>query len=210
VTEPAAPRRSATRRVFVAIPLPAATREEIGAVVERVRADADPAARDVRWVRLEGLHLTLRFLGQTPDELLPGLKAAIDRVAASMAPFRVVIGGAGAFPSVSSPRTLWLAVTEGAAELAASAAVLDDALADAGWPRSDRPYRAHLTLARSDGIATGPRVASRLVDAAKVLHAPFEATTVTLFETVAGGGPARYSPIYEARFRQRSGGRARS
>jgi RNA 2',3'-cyclic 3'-phosphodiesterase len=187
------------RRLFVGVPIPAPAREAIGAIVETVRAAADPSVRDVRWVRFDGLHLTLRFLGETRAEDVAGIVAAVDAAARSRSPFRVVIGGAGAFPSIARPRTLWLGVADGSPELGGLAAALDDGLAAAGWPRPDRPFRVHLTLARSDGVRAGPEVARRLVAAADGVQVAFEAASVVLFETIAGGGPARYVADYEAR-----------
>jgi len=187
------------RRLFVAVPTPPDVRESVAELVERVRAESDPNRRDVRWVRLDGLHLTLRFLGPTDEEAIPDVAAAVDRSGVAMAPFDVAIGGAGAFPSVARPRALWLAVTAGVAELDAAARTLDNSLAEVGWPRDDRPYRAHLTLARSDGVRTGPDVARRLIEAAATFETRFRAERMVLFESISGGGPARYEPIHETR-----------
>lgn len=186
------------KRVFVAVPLPDPAQREVTAIVESVRAAADPDVRDVRWVRLEGLHLTLRFVGQVANEQLPAIEAALDRVAASAGPFDVAIEGAGAFPSAGRPRALWLGVTDGHAELATLAAALNEALDAAGLEPDDRPYRAHLTVARADGIRSGPDVARRLVETATGRRTSFAATEVVLFETVAGGGPARYERLRTA------------
>jgi 2'-5' RNA ligase len=153
--------------------------------------------RDVRWVRLDGLHLTLRFLGPTDEERVADTAAAVERTARSVDPFDVVIAGGGAFPSVARPRALWLGVADGAAELGATAAKLDDALAEVGWPREERAFRAHLTLARSDGVRAGPVVARRLIEAAEAVREPFRAESLVLFESVSGGGPARYIPLHE-------------
>jgi RNA 2',3'-cyclic 3'-phosphodiesterase len=182
------------RRLFVATPVPATVREAVTSLVHAVRADSDPAVRDVRWVRLDGLHLTIRFLGPTREEDLPDVATAVDRTARRLAPFDVAIAGGGAFPSVARPRALWLGVAEGAAELGAAAAALDDELAVAGWSRDDRPFRGHLTLARSDGVRAGPQVARRLIDAAADFRATFRTESLVLFESISGGGPARYLP----------------
>jgi len=187
------------RRLFVAVPTPRDVRDSVAELVEQVRAESDPNRRDVRWVRLDGLHLTLRFLGPTDEEAIPDVAAAVDRSGAAMGPFDVAIGGAGAFPSVARPRALWLAVTAGVAELDAAARTLDDRLAEVGWARDDRPYRPHLTLARSDGVRTGPDVARRLIEAAATFETRFRAERMILFESISGGGPARYEPIHETR-----------
>jgi RNA 2',3'-cyclic 3'-phosphodiesterase len=183
----------------VAVPTPAGVRDAVAELVDSVRAAANPDKRDVRWVRLDGLHMTLRFLGPTGEERIPDVAAAVDRAASTIRPFEVAIGGAGAFPSVARPRALWLGVTAGATELGAAARTLDDRLAEVGWARDDRPYRAHLTLARSDGVKAGPEVARRLIAAAESFETRFEAVSLVLFESVSGGGPARYEPIHEAR-----------
>jgi 2'-5' RNA ligase len=199
LSRPRGPELAPGRRLFVAVPAPAEIREAVSGLVDTVRAAADPEKRDVRWVRLGGLHLTLRFLGPTEEDRIAGVARAVDLAAAAIHPFDIAIGGAGAFPSVMRPRALWLGVTAGTAELDAAARALDDGLADGGWPRDDRPYRPHLTLARSDGVKTGPEVARRLIAAAVSFEVTFRAESLTLFESISGGGPARYEPLHEAR-----------
>jgi 2'-5' RNA ligase len=194
----------ADRRLFVAVPLPDRARQSIERVVDSVKVQADPDVRDVRWVRLEGLHLTLRFLGPTSDAAATALGAAVDATARRFDPFEVSISGGGAFPSLSRPRALWLGVEEGSRDLASVAAALDDALEPLGWPRSERPFRPHLTLARSDGVRAGPAVARRLVAAGNELEERFVASSIVLFETISGTGRSRYEALHEARF-ERSG-----
>jgi len=189
------------RRLFVAVPIPSHASQAVEALVSGVRAEADPGVRDVRWVRMDGLHITLRFLGPTLDEQVAGVVEAIDAAAARTTPFEVLVRGAGAFPSAARPRALWLGVDNGAAELSALAVAIDDGLAAHGWPRSERPFRAHLTLARADGVRAGPRVASRLQAATAGFGERFTATSVAIFETRSGDGPARYEAVHEASFR---------
>jgi RNA 2',3'-cyclic 3'-phosphodiesterase len=184
--------------VFVAVPLPEPARAEIEELVGVVRAQADPTVRDVRWVRLDGLHLTLRFIGPVDGSTIAGLADAVDAAAALTTRFEVTIAGAGAFPSTARPRTIWLGVDRGAEEMAATAERVQDALATAGVARSERPFRAHLTLARADGIRAGSDVARRLIDAAAGRRSTFAATELVLFETIGGGGPARYAPLHTA------------
>ena len=112
-------------------------------MVDRVRADGVPGGgRDVRWVRLDGLHLTLRFLGPTLDDRVEPAADAVRRVGREVTAFDVAVQGAGAFPPVGRPRALWLGITEGAGELSTLAAAVDRALADAGWSLDPRPFRA--------------------------------------------------------------------
>jgi 2'-5' RNA ligase len=184
------------RRLFIAVPFPSDAESEIAALVEQVRGDGVPGGgRDVRWVRLDSLHLTLRFLGPTLEERI-GPAAEATRVAARAGrPFDISIGGAGAFPAAGRPRALWLDVRAGQPELIDLAASVDAALRAAGWAIDDKPLRAHLTLARTDGVAAGAAIGARLVAAAADLDVTFRADQVGLYESVTGGGPARYEPI---------------
>jgi 2'-5' RNA ligase len=184
------------RRIFIAAPLPEQAAAEIAALVDRVRAAGVPGGgRDVRWVRLDGLHLTLRFLGPTLEDRVEAARAAVRVAAAATKPFDLAIGGAGTFPTAARPRALWLGVGDGAEALASLAAQVDRALVDAGWPPETRPFRAHLTLARADGVPAGSSIGARLVEAAATLRVAFRVERVGLFESLTGGGPARYAAL---------------
>lgn len=183
------------RRLFVAVPLPADAVADVASLVERVRAPGVPGGgRDVRWVRMDGLHLTLRFLGPTLEDRVASTRVAVR--SAEVGPgFEVELGGAGAFPSPVRPRTLWLGIVDGTAGLESLAGQIDAALVAGGWPPADRPFRPHLTLARSDGISAGAGLAARLMEDASDLHLRFRVDRVGLFESLTGGGPARYEPL---------------
>ena len=81
------------------------------------------------------------------------------------------------------------------------ASALDAELEGLGWPPSDRDFRPHLTLARADGRREGPRAAQLLHHRAANVAIPFTVDRVVLFESVTGGGPARYVPVREAALR---------
>jgi 2'-5' RNA ligase len=178
-------------RLFIAVPLTAAATASVAAVVESIRAD-EPEGRGVRWVRLDGLHLTLRFLGPTPEPRVPDLAAAVANVARDAEPFTITIRGAGAFPPTGRPRTIWLDIRDGIEALEGLAASLDDRLARAGWERERRPFRAHLTLARADGVRTGPATVAALTAAAADLAIESRIDRMVLFESITGSGRARY------------------
>lgn len=185
------------RRLFVGVALPEDATATVREVVEAVRAMALPhGARDVRWVRLDGLHLTLRFLGPAPEQLLGPSISAVENVAANAAgPIAIELSGAGTFPSGRRPRTLWIGVSGGVDALTALAGQTESALVGVGWPPDDRPFRPHLTLARSDGVAAGPLVAGRLAAAMAERRVQATVKELGLFESLTGGGPARYVPV---------------
>lgn len=199
------------RRLFIAVPIPGDVALRVEALVDELRP-GDPGAPgevlrrpgDVRWVRLDQLHVTLRFLGPTLDERIPAAIAAMESMAANSGPFVVALHGAGAFPNLDRPRALWVGIDDPSAGLGRLAEELDRSLIAAGWPPAERPYQAHLTLARTDGVRAGPRVARRLVSSAAGLDARFAVDHVVLYESVTGGGPARYVPLAMAALRSPS------
>ncbi|HLX35276.1 MAG TPA: RNA 2',3'-cyclic phosphodiesterase [Candidatus Limnocylindrales bacterium] len=195
VPEPDDPGRP---RLFFAVPVPDPARRLVGEVMDRVQASVGDGRAKIRWVRVEGLHLTLRFLGPTPRDRLAGLSRALDELAAATPRFPVVIARAGAFPNPGRPRTLWLGIETGADRLAALAAELEAAITEDGPPLGTKPFAPHLTIARTDGLRAAAAAAAALRDAAEALEARFTADRVVLYESHLGHGPARYEAVHEA------------
>jgi 2'-5' RNA ligase len=189
-----------TLRLFYALPVPREARERVGELIERVQRSVGDGTARIRWVRVDGLHLTLRFLGPTPEDRVAPLRASADAIAAATAPFEVQLSGGGAFPSLARPRSLWIGVLEGADRLADLANALTDAAGECGLVLDTRPFAAHLTIGRTDGVRLGPTVARTLEHAADGLDVRFTADRVVLFRSLLGEGPARYEPLHEAPF----------
>src|SRR5262249_36978380 len=179
-------------RLFFAVPVPTDARATIGELIDRVQTGVGDGTARIRWVRVDGLHLTLRFLGATPGRLRPELEAVADTVARAAAPFVAALSGGGAFPSLSRPRSLWVGVREGADRLAGLADGLSRLSAEVGLELETRPFAAHLTIGRTDGVRLGPAAARALAEAAGTMDVRFTADRVVLFRSQLGGGPAPY------------------
>jgi RNA 2',3'-cyclic 3'-phosphodiesterase len=191
------------------VPLAEPARAAVEDLVDHVRADLTglvglpPEGRhkrrtDVRWVRMDGLHLTLRFLGPTPADQIATLASVVDATAAESGRFEVAIRGGGAFPTATKPRTLWLGIEDGQEQMRELAANLSSRLEAVGWPAETRSFRGHLTLGRSDGRLDGRKTVALLVQRATAFHTRFEAARLVLYESITGGGPARYEPVHSA------------
>lgn len=135
-----------TIRAFIAINLPPDVKRALAGVTATLGGRAPRGS--VRWVRPEQMHLTLRFLGDTPLDRLPVLAAALDALAAGHAPFSMHLTGVGCFPNTRRPRVVWVGLGGEEAKLTALVAALEAALRPLGWPPEDKPFRAHLTLGR--------------------------------------------------------------
>ena len=187
--------RGALHRLFVAVPIPDETTEVVRSLVDGVRLG--PVGPGPRWVRLENLHLTLRFLGETDAALVPSVAEAVAEAFARSAAFEVVLGEAGMFPHASRPRTLWLGIEDGHAELQALVTALVGTLGRLGWPPESRPYRPHMTVARTDAPPLSAAIAAgdALARAAAGWRTGFRAERVGLYRShLAPGGP-RYETI---------------
>jgi 2'-5' RNA ligase len=130
-------------RLFVAIELPGEIKKEIGRVQDELRKIGAHAA----WTRPEGIHLTLKFLGEAPDAKAPEVLRALS-VVRGRGTVSLEVAGAGAFPNVKAPRVLWLGVAGESEKLAALQAAVEDAMAVLGFEREDRRFSPHLTLGR--------------------------------------------------------------
>jgi len=133
-------------RLFVALEVPEPVRREVARRMAGLR-DRLPRAR---WVDPENIHLTLLFLGQTPDDKVPVLSAKLREAFARHAPMTVRLSGGGTFPPKRPARVAWIGM-EAPEELAA---VQADAVAAAveavGFEPEERPFRPHVTLARCE------------------------------------------------------------
>lgn len=131
-------------RSFIAIPVASGVAARAQELIKRLR-DCNAA---VNWVAPQNLHLTLKFLGETPINEAPEICAAVARAAADAPPFDVAFRGLGAYPSLEKPRTLWLGVSEGEQELIELAQRVDEELAQIGYARETRRFSPHLTIGR--------------------------------------------------------------
>lgn len=185
-------------RLFVAVPVPADVSAAIGRVIDEARRALGDEARRVRWVQLDGLHVTLRFIGPTPSGRVGEVAAALDQAVTGIGQFDVRFAGAGSFPTADRPRALWVGIVDGAEALGRIAAAFETTLSTAGWPVELRSFRPHMTVARTDGAREGPSAASALEHAAATLDAGFRADRVVLYRSHLGAGPAKYEPLHEA------------
>jgi len=131
-------------RLFVAVNFPARLRQKIA----RLCRPLDAAGIPVQWVEPDQVHLTLKFIGETPSDRVEALSDALEEVAGRFRPFPLRFGPIGAFPSPRRPRVVWLGV-EPTPELRFVKDDLERRLAELGVEREQRPYQPHVTLGRA-------------------------------------------------------------
>jgi RNA 2',3'-cyclic 3'-phosphodiesterase len=181
-------------RLFVAVVPPPEVLTGLGNAVLPHQAE-HAAHRDLRWTGPEDWHVTLAFLGDVPGPVAAGLARALERTAAGHRPFPLALAGAGAFPAAPHARVLWCGLDGDHAALAALAASVADAVTRAGAapPDAGRPFRPHLTLARSRGRAQAD--VRDLVTALSGYASPsWPVDRIQLIDSHPGGRP-RYSTV---------------
>ena len=132
-------------RSFIAIELP----EEVKRGLAKLRRELERAEHTfVKWVNPEGIHLTLKFLGNIPSKQVAELTKAVEEATRGISPFNLEISGLGAFPNLKQPRVLWVGIGGEIGKLSSLQQNIDSALAPLGFTKEDRPFVPHLTLAR--------------------------------------------------------------
>ncbi len=168
-----------TIRAFIAIPLPDSLLKRLAALQRKLEMQVPD--RSVRWVRAEGIHLTLKFLGDTRTEKLPDIEQSLAAVARHVPTCSFTVGELGCFPAGASaptgrrpnprrPRVVWVGVQEPTGRLAALQDAIEEVVAPFGYPPERRGFTPHLTLgrvhrraSRSDADQVGEAVASTTV-----------------------------------------------
>ncbi len=137
-------------RLFVAIDIDDNIRSRIARFLEGMREFAP----DVRWVRPESLHVTLKFIGEKSDDEAETIKRSLATIAADS--FELIFRGYGFFPGARAPRVFWIG-SEGGSKLTSLAATVDETLAQLGIQKEEHAFNPHLTLARGGGGSGSPR-----------------------------------------------------
>jgi RNA 2',3'-cyclic 3'-phosphodiesterase len=176
-------------RIFVALDIPEETRRAIA----QFTAELSDCCGGARWTRPEGIHVTLKFIGETAAESVERIKAALTGVH-SLQLVDLRFRNTGFFPNARHPRVFWAGVqaSQNLAELAGS---VDHALQPLGVPAETRSFAPHLTLARfksEDGL---PQLLKALEPSGAREFGASQASEFHLFESILKPGGARYTRL---------------
>ncbi len=150
----------------------------------------------VRWVRPEGMHLTLRFFGEVEDIKIGLIKKAMDSTASLIDSFALRYGGFGVFPSPNKARVIWTGLSEGAPAVIDLAGELENNLSGQGFKPEKRPYRPHLTLGRLRYTLPENMLKMIVKEESSFQTSAKEIDGLTLFESRLFKQGAVYNPVY--------------
>jgi len=178
-------------RAFVAVEMSQPIRDDVGRLIERLRG----AGGSIKWVRPENLHLTLKFLGQIGEDAVPRAIAILRECVEGAAPFALEVRGAGAFPTPSRPRVLFVDAHDEPPTLAGVARRLDKAMTDVGVPSEKRGFRNHVTIGRVRKPSSMAEMAAELGKAAERGFGTMTVEEVILMKSdLRPDGPV-YTPV---------------
>lgn len=181
-------------RLFVACEVPDEVKEALGETIEGLRKKSGPA---VRWIKPEGIHVTLKFLGEVPAKKLPAVKLAIQEAVVGHSPFELEFSNIGTFGGREGLRIMWVGIAGDVLRLEALVRAVNAALAVVGFEPERRPFRPHLTLGRvRDEIGTRHRAEIEVaVGKTDVPGVNWRTSQVSLMRSKMGPGGASYEVL---------------
>ncbi len=153
-------------RTFLAIELPSCL---LDSIVKKQQA-MKPGLPFITWVKSANLHLTLKFIGDTPENKIPELQQAVAKTVTGIQPFVINLRGFGVFPDKLAPRTLWAGIEGDLEVLLDLTKMIETEVTQLGFPPEGKPFCPHLTLAR---IKKNQRAAGEAIEKASMLADPF-------------------------------------
>ncbi|MFH1552271.1 MAG: RNA 2',3'-cyclic phosphodiesterase [Candidatus Omnitrophota bacterium] len=180
-------------RSFIALELSDEARDEFSRIIGVLKE----ANADVKWLKPENIHLTLKFLGYVPEERIAGIAERLKKIASGAAPFEIVLGGIGVFPAWDYVKVLWVGAAEGADKAKDLAAQVEEAMAEEGFEKEARSFSPHFTLGRVRKAKNKDEL-KRLADSIKVEPASSHISRIVLFKSVLSPKGAEYTPLATA------------
>jgi 2'-5' RNA ligase len=181
-------------RLFVALDIPETVRAAIEALVAKLR----PACPGARWVRLEGAHITLKFIGEVSIDTVKPIQSALAPIR-SAAPVEMVFRGVGFFPNERHPRVFWAGIEAGEV-LGDLASAVEAALEPLGIAPEQRAFSPHLTLARFESSHGLDRLRKAIATAGDLEFGRATFTEFYLYQSVLKRGGAEYTRLATCRF----------
>jgi len=186
--------RQQAMRCFISITLPEEIKRGMTAIQGRLRA----SGADVSWTRPEGMHLTLKFLGEVEEKILPEMEAALNAAVRGRSSFFLKVSGIGTFPDMRRPRVIWIALKEHGNNLIRLQRGVEEKFNEIGFPQEDRDFTPHITLGRIRSQKNVEKLLSLIEKEKDVELNGFDASCVHLMQSQLKPTGAVYTELYSA------------
>ena len=131
-------------RTFIAIEIPTHIKDEIADLQERLKG----IGGKISWTKPGNIHLTLKFLGDTDEEIIDEIAAGIQQAVQNLTGFEIRVAGTGTFPNFNRPRVIWVGAKSEGEQLQELAAQIEACVEKFGFKKEGRRFSSHLTLGR--------------------------------------------------------------
>ena len=179
-------------RCFISLELPEELKKNIYGYIEKLKA----AGADVKWIPPENLHLTLKFLGDTTEELLKSINERLISLSKSHDRFSLQISGAGVFPNIKYPRVIWLGVRD-SEEIIKLQHDIDESMAGLGFEKDDKQFTPHLTVGRMKSLKNMGLLIKELATLKETDFGKIEVINIALMKSELKPGGAEHFKLNE-------------
>ena len=184
-------------RCFIAIEIPETIKKSIAAIIDNLKKS------DVKWVSEENIHITLQFLGETEESLIPDIKGALYKILAPYSSFYIKIAGIGSFPSGKRPRVIWVGMEE-SKPLISLYEDISSEMVKFGYKKEERGFTPHVTIGRVKSNRNMGELLRRLEEFKDPDFPIFEVQNIKLMKSELKPSGAKYYTLAEIPFGRRS------
>jgi 2'-5' RNA ligase len=177
-------------RTFIAIELP----DEIKKQIEQVQAPLKKTNAYVSWVKPGNIHVTLKFLGEVPEEKLDQVFSSTEKAVEGTKRLTMSLKGMGAFPNLKRPRVIWVGAGSGEEEFSRLAKEIEREMEKIGFPREKRGFSAHFTIGRVKSPKNIEKL-MQLVQASDFQTEEIEVNEVVVMKSQLHPAGAIYTPL---------------
>ncbi len=192
-------------RSFIAIELPPDVKNGLHRIEHKMKQGGHPG---IKWANPEGVHITLKFLGNISTKQITAINKAIEETTQGFSPFLLKIASLGGFPDLRQPRILWIAINGEVEKLLELQKKLDSLLVSCSFPKEGRPFVPHLTLARiKDSVLPEERrdIGTFIKPLGIEAGISFDVQTVSLMRSQLTPKGAIYSCLFTSRLKGERG-----
>ena len=186
-------------RCFIAIEIPETIKKSIADIIESLKKSGS----DVKWVSDENIHITLQFLGETEEALIPDIKGALYKILAPYSPFYIKIADVGCFPSGKRPRVIWVGIEESQALINLYEDISSE-MVKFGYKKEERGFTPHVTIGRVKSNRNLGELLRRLDEFTVTDFPDFEVQNIKLMKSELKPSGAKYYSLAEIPFGRRS------
>jgi RNA 2',3'-cyclic 3'-phosphodiesterase len=177
-------------RSFIAIDLPEDIKEAINGLISKV----SPGSSGIKWVTANNIHLTLKFLGEVKEELVPEIRKRLEDIGKLHRSFTIKIKGAGGFPNLKRPHVLWIGI-EPSEGLQSLYRIIESQMSELGFERDPRSFSPHLTIGRVKDTGNMDSVAKGLSTYKDTFFGTIEVAEIRLKKSLLRQSGAEYSDV---------------